>query len=465
MSSLRAALLTSLSITLVGGVACEPDVDVDSTRPSRDDDDDDDNDDGGEGEGESGEGEGEGEAPICTADKAIAGGPNAVYFGTRTPTHVALTTSQQRAVIGIQEGGVGGSVCSGTLIAPTVVLTATHCTEGTRADRFQILFGPDDLNPELEVAVVAKDENPDGYDITMLRLAVDPTTQIDVTPIAAFAGTLRTSDAGEIFEQAGYGATESSDGDGRFFVAEPFIGFEDGDHGEPNAFLRVDGEGRHGVCFGDSGGPSLRQTPEGDVRVMGALSWGDESCVGVDRYTRVDLVQEWVAAFAGPLPLPGSSTVGCGDVDSAGHCSADGRVVEFCDSTADGDVLRTVACGTDEVCGDDVDGKRCIPVSENPCGTATAFGSCSGEVLTWCDGDVARTRDCAVCGGEVCGLVDNVQGYACLPDQCEGLTFEGECDGNVARWCNSNGVAEERDCAADGDTCGYVDDETGFFCK
>lgn len=380
-------------------------------------------------------------------------GAGAVYFGTREPSHIPLTAAQKRAVVGVGTGQPPGASCSGTLITDDIVLTATHCTEGQAASTFYVTFGVDDYDPELVVRAIAKTEHP-TLDIAMLRLASRPADQLDVTPIAPFSGALRSADEGEIFEQAGFGATESGSSNGRFFVAEPFIGFEDG------GYLMVNGEGRHGVCFGDSGGPSLRQTAEGDVRVMGALSWGDESCVGVDRYTRVDLAADWIEGFAGPIPAPGATLPGCGSVTSTGRCSADGTVAEFCSG---GDLVRD-PCGAGEVCGDGSGGKRCVAAESTPCGSVTAFGACSGDTLQWCDGDVVRTRDCGACGGDTCALVDNVTGFACVQDPCAGLDFLGECSGDVARWCE-DGQVKEVDCTDEGNTCGFVDNDTGYFCR
>ena len=403
-----------------------------------------------EGEGEGSEGEGEDGQCSAVTDKPTLGA-GAVFFGTREPSHVILDAAQKRAVVGVGEGQPPGASCSGTLITDDVVLTATHCTEGQSASRFYVTFGVDDFDPELVVDVIEKTEHPE-LDIAMLRLAFAPATRIDVRPIPAFGGTLSSNDFGELFEQAGFGQTESGDSDGRFFVAEPFDSFEDG------GYLVVDGEGRHGVCFGDSGGPSLRQTVDAGVRVVGALSFGDPECTGFDRFTRVDLAREWLEDFAGPIP--GGGPEPCGAVTSTGRCSPDGRVAEFCEASA----LVRDPCNAGEVCGDDEGGKRCIAVADNACGDVTAFGSCDGAVLTWCDDDVVRVRDCGACGGEACSLVDNVTGFACVQDGCGGLTFQGECDGDVARWCEDNAV-KTQDCAADGASCGFVDAETGFFCQ
>lgn len=440
-SAASVVVVCALCAVCALGAACPPPAaSVERERPR------------GEGEGERGEGEGEGE-DTCAANTDKPGlGAGAVFFGTREPSHVVLDEAQKKAVVGVGTGRPPGAECSGTLITDDVVLTATHCTEGQLADNFYVTFGIDDFDPELVVDVIEKTEHPE-LDIAMLRLAFAPATRIDVTPIPAFGDVLDDSDAGEIFEQAGFGQTESGDSNGRFFVAEPFDSFE-----EPGGYLVVNGEERHGVCFGDSGGPSLRQTSDAGVRVVGALSYGDPSCTGFDRYTRVDLARDWLEEFAGAIP--GGGPVACGNVTAAGSCSPDGRVAQFCV----GGELQRDPCGVGTICGDGEGGKRCVAVADNPCGDVTAFGECNAEVLSWCDDGVVRERDCQACGGDVCQLQDNVVGFVCAQNACGDLTFLGECDGNVARWCEDNTI-QTTDCADEGSTCGFIDDETGFFCR
>src|SRR5687767_10234898 len=121
---------------------------------------------------------------LCTMGpdktRAITGG---VINGTRSPTHVPLTSSQIMAVVGITEGTPEDALCSGTLIANQIVLTAQHCTEGVPASTMWILFGEDDLAPDLAIEVSAKHEHPSGHDLTILELADDPTAMIAVQPI------------------------------------------------------------------------------------------------------------------------------------------------------------------------------------------------------------------------------------------------------------------------------------------
>src|SRR5262245_9484855 len=232
-----------------------------------------------------------------------------VTHGTRLPTFVPLGADQIMAVVGVTEGTPTDAICSGTLIAPTWVLTAKHCTEGEPATGFWALFGEDDIHPDLAIAVVEKHEHPD-HDMTLLELDRDATTQIMVRPIPIPLFDLSNADIGRMLEQAGYGQTETGNTNGRFFVAEPLYGFAEMDDRD----LSVDGMNMHGVCFGDSGGPSLAIAPEGDVRAMGALSYGDESCMGIDTYARTDFARAWIEQYTGPTPTAGPQP--CGSVDA-----------------------------------------------------------------------------------------------------------------------------------------------------
>ncbi len=90
------------------------------------------------------------------------------------------------------------------------------------------------------------------------------------------------------------------------------------------------------------------------------------------------------------------------------------------------------------------------------CGGVDYFGQCQGELLAWCDGGELVESDCAA-QGKICALYDDVVGYDCVepPDPCGGVTFEGECDGELLRYCSS-GELVEIDCAAEGQSCAFV---------
>lgn len=428
--------------------------------------------------------------------KPVPVGP-LVYGGTRTPTHVPLSVAEQRAVVGISSEEAD-AYCTGTLISADVVLTARHCTAGARASRLKVLFGADDQAPDYVGAVVDKREH-DELDLALLRLEERPSRQIEVTPVPIAARDLREGDIGITVEQAGFGRTEQGSGRGLFFVTERLYGFEG-----PASYFIVDGEGQRGVCAGDSGGPSFRINAAGEARTLGALGWGELSCVGRDRYARADTARDFIEAWTGPTPAP--APVDCADTDVAETCLPDGRVAFGCDD--DGRLTVTI-CDDDEVCRDG----RCLDRLDAPCGGELAFGRCDGQTLRWCAGDAPAARDCGSCG-EVCAVVNEGLGATCIPSACgdvdevgtctdgratwcfrgrlverncpdEGLLCEvvgelggaacvddaacgdldfiGRCVGDVVEWCD-DGARTQRDCARYGDVCAYVSDEVGFYC-
>jgi V8-like Glu-specific endopeptidase len=111
------------------------------------------------------------------------------------------------------------------------------------------------------------------------------------------------------------------------------------------------------------------------------------------------------------------------------------------------------------------------PAPADGCGSLDYLGECSGTVARWCDAGHVRTHDCAA-DGQACGYVDDQYGYYCVarapapapsPDPCAGLDYLGRCNGSVAEWCD-NGRFQTRDCRAEGAACGYVDNQVGYYC-
>lgn len=388
-----------------------------------------------------------GEVDLCTEGPRKFRPTLSIVNGTRQPTLVPLPPEQIAAVVAIA-GSRGGAFCSGTLISDTIVLTAQHCTVGEAPSAMQVRFGVDDLNPDLVVPVAAKLEHP-TVDTALLTLAFAPATRIAVRPIPIYAGTLTRADEGTIVEQAGYGDTESSE-TGRFFATELL------ETVDARTFT-VNGMGRQGVCFGDSGGPSLFIAPEGDVRVIGDLSEGDAECGRRDDFVRVDAIRPWIEALTGPTPPAGP--VPCGDVTEVGTCSEGGAVATFCDAGE----LVSERCS--EVCGWAGVGWRCVARASDPCGGLSHLGVCVDEVAHWCDRGMLRQRDCGACE-ETCLFLGDRIGIDCDPDPfaCGELDYTGHCDGDVAEWCNEESQRERVDCAARGQRCAYVDAEIGYFC-
>ncbi len=207
---------------------------------------------------------------------------SAVHGGTISPTLVPLDSMQVPAIGSLE-------FCSGTLIAPTWVLTAKHCgltvensfCIGERNDDANICFTP--------TRVI---DHP-AADLTLIELSQPPAERMPgLHPIPIMTETLDCSWLGTMAEAAGYGRAPNLGFGTRFFTAEPIVALS-------HNSITIDGLGRRGMCGGDSGGPVMVEASDGSVRVAGVLEGGDATCRGLDYFSRTDTAYEWIESFVG----------------------------------------------------------------------------------------------------------------------------------------------------------------------
>lgn len=283
------------------------------------------------------------------------------------PEHAAVVSLHQRS------GNMWypNIFCSGTLIAPTVVLTAAHCLD--KGHHKVVAKSPDELvvyvgdnpttDPDPQVYIVTEVKIHPDYnsrtitnDLGLIRLQTAPS----VTPVPALPASLGFSSADE-------GSLQLN-----------FAGFGQDENGDYNQKLQFDGVLDHiqsagqiyyyqydgGPCFGDSGGPAF-VSRNGTVYVGGMTSYGDSQCAtyGVD--TRADGYEAFINDFIGTTPAP--------------DCSADGSCNPDCAQGADPD-CNTPPVG---VCGDgycDGGGEDC---STCPDDCAASYNK-HGKLLACC---------------------------------------------------------------------------------
>ncbi len=105
---------------------------------------------------------------------------------------------------------------------------------------------------------------------------------------------------------------------------------------------------------------------------------------------------------------------------------------------------------------------------QSECGDLTFHGECKGDTARWCNRSGAvEQRDCAQYG-QGCGFLSEQSGYYC-GDQfeqvgnCGDVTYQGLCDGAVATWCDG-GSLRTRDCTSWGQSCDWAGAEKGYYC-
>lgn len=408
--------------------------------------------------------------------KSLHNNPAFIINGTREPTLLPMSSAQKLAVVSIADRN-GASFCTGTLIAGRYVLTAKHCTVDSSASQIWVQLSVDGSQIVWRSAVSQLWEHDSG-DLSVLQLSEDAVAATGASPIVPNSTGIDSAWVDQRVEVGGFGAIDlQGRQDGRFFVAEPIADVA-------RTMLTINGEGYHGVCFGDSGGPVMAVV-DNQLRVLGALSNGDASCTGYDNYTRTDAYFDWVSDIAGPFA---SATSACGDLSSTGYCGDSDSRALYCDQGQ----VRQDSCAPGQACGWDEEqqGYRCVEV--DPCQGVDSLGRCDGDSVLWCADGALQRFDCAACGW-TCDWASDATGFDCVQiidstppvldqgsaaddgaddpaptpvtasDPCDSLDYQGRCDGSVAEWCNG-GEYHAVDCAGQGAICDFVDDETGYFC-
>lgn len=208
--------------------------------------------------------------------------------------------------VGIYESKIG-YICSGTLIANNIVLTAAHCVAPGAKD-IRIVFGtnmkstakdrflPVDkaiINPLWETN---QNEVRNTGDIALLRFV--GTAPVGYRPAAILKET-QLLVKGARSTMAGYGlswTTGVSAGSG--ILRSTTLEIDDAQFSDTEALI---GQSvKKGICSGDSGGPAY-MTVNGQLKVWGVASRGDSipiflvpKCMLFSVFTRIDAHQDWL---------------------------------------------------------------------------------------------------------------------------------------------------------------------------
>jgi hypothetical protein len=278
----------------------------------------------------------------------------------------------QIATMGALQSPLGHHDCTAILMAERWVLSARHCSSSPGA----YFRSARDIAAQ---RVVRRYDHPDR-DLALFELQND--AGVGEAVISPRRESVNEDWLRRTVFLAGLGVQEDESMGQLLFVQEPIAEVTE-------QHVTVDGGGTSGACSGDSGGPLFAVGDDGTVENIGVLSMGSSSCLGLDRYERVDTAAGWfetVRAAAAVNP--------CGNLDWAGACELNGP--RWCAV----DQIQAQTCGRGQICGWSVPagGFRCVPEAEDPCAGVGSRGRCEDDVISYCDQGALRRTDCGACG-------------------------------------------------------------------
>lgn len=229
------------------------------------------------------------ELPVERQQKAIIGG---------TANH------GDQAVVAVFAGGL----CTGTLIAPEIVLTAAHCVGDAivsgNTNSGGVRFGDGDSPWIDSVGIVDMAMHrlykPPAFlqhDIALVRLDRPGPASISSLPIST--RELTEEDVGLQLRVVGFGNTDGEAGTGAGRKRQVTLPLKEVRPGHITI-----GDHLYNTCQGDSGGPTFAMFG-GREYVVGVTSYGASGCAGLSALTRTDamwdaFLTEVISAWSGP---------------------------------------------------------------------------------------------------------------------------------------------------------------------
>jgi len=367
---------------------------------------------------------------------------------------------------------VWGGLCSGSIVAPRVVMTAKHCLD-RGVFGWQIGIGPtgNDAEYDIDDVFLTDDGGAEVYQNEDIAFAILDTPVEDVVPYLIPWDDDRLG-TGDDIRLIGYGGTEDGTAGRKFETTDRIVGVGDFE-------FTTSG---NGVCGGDSGGTGLH---EDGVTAVGVIVRGPKGeCLPEEggRGTALTRVYAWLDLAREAFDATGACYPTGAEVCDGRDNDCDGVVDSGCEPMG-------APCAMDDDCSSEtcaeVEGERICTADCDPgapadgcgdgaycrqaaCGEGSCVAGAAGETAAGesCESDVEcaslRCAEQGVCA-EPCaaGAGQCAPGQVCSAPGCDrGLCIDADVAPDAPR-----GLGEP--CGSDGDCAAgaCVDGDFGKYCS
>lgn len=313
----------------------------------------------------------------CAFAAVVAGFGGAAFADDGPPVSIiggtSTTAGQYPSVVAVV---VDSNLCTGTLVAPTWVITAAHCVDPlvlgfSSQDQVtantRVHLNTLDVSNQLGTVVMASATFKDplfnksrlgANDLGLIQLA-SPITNIDPSPINLVASK---APVGTAVTVVGFGSTEHPGTQGtigvEFDLGRTTISCPSLRIGADTNLLCFSQADNKGTCQGDSGGPWFAMI-DGKRTVVGVTSFGDPQCAEFGAGTRLDIEEPFITMHVPEL-------AGCfkdSDCPAQRACFARRCIAAPFSPTGIGSICNTGAdCESSQCAESSQDGKRCSMV-------------------------------------------------------------------------------------------------------